>query len=382
MSEPDRLMHVVTTLSRGGAENHVVELVRHQRARGASVSVAFLRGTGTWTKELSAIGADVHNLRLRFYGDITPLLQLRRLIRRYRPALLHAHMPPAELYSRLALGGISRDALPLIITKHNEEPFYRGPFNRPIGRLVGRRAAAVIAISDAVRRYMTGPKLGLPDEQVHTIYYGIDPTPFARVPEQESLALRQEWGVPPTALLIGFVGRLVPQKSLETLLEAFALFKAGGSADARLALVGTGALEGALRRRAEVLQIDNEVVWPGFRSDVPVVMRAFDVFALSSTYEGLGLVLLEAMAASRAVVATRAGAIPEVVVDGETGIVVGIGKADEFARAFVSLCDPARRAQLGEAGRRRVSEKFTLEHMHARTEELYRRTCRRTNGTS
>lgn len=373
MSKPKQLMLVSTTLSRGGAENHVAELVRHQRSRGAAVCVAFLRGSGTWTAELVRLGAEVHNLRLKFYGDLSPLLKLRRLIKRKKPILLHAHMPPAELYTRLALLGIPRRSLPLVITKHNQEPFYPGPLHALLGRIVARRASAVIAISEAVRRYMTGPGLGLPAAEIETIHYGIDAKPFRDVSDAAAIALRREWDVRDHALVIGFVGRFVPQKSLATLLTGFARFKASGGDNARLALVGTGPLEERLRRQAEELGIAGDTVWPGFRENIPAVMRAFDIFVLPSTYEGLGLVLLEAMAAGLPVVASRASAIPEVVLDQVTGILVSVGNHEELARAFAKLSDPALRSRFGEAGRERVMEKFTLEEMHRRTDALYSR---------
>ena len=373
MSEPNQLMHVSTTLSRGGAENHVAELIRHQRSRGAAVCVAYLRGSGTWTTELVRLGVEVHNLELKFYGDLAPLLKLRRLIKLKKPVLLHAHMPPAELYTRLALIGTSRQSLPLVITKHNQEPFYPGPFHALMGRIVARRASAVIAISEAVRGYMTGPGLGLPASEIETIHYGIDARPFCEVSDAAAIGLRREWNVPDDALLIGFVGRFVPQKSLDTLLTAFASFKARSASNGRLALVGTGPLEENLRRQAKKLGIGGDIVWPGFREDIPDIMRAFDIFVLPSIYEGLGLVLLEAMAAGRPVVASRTGAIPEVVMDQLTGILVAVANHDELAQAFIKLSDPGLRSRFGEAGRRRVMESFTLEEMHRRTDALYSR---------
>jgi glycosyltransferase involved in cell wall biosynthesis len=373
MSEPTELMHVSTTLSRGGAENHVAELVRDQRSRGAAVTVAYLRGSGGWTDELVRLGAEVHNLELKFYGDLPPLLKLRRLIKRKHPLLLHAHMPPAELYTRLALLGTPRGSLPLVITKHNQEPFYPGPFHAPLGRLVARRASAVIAISEAVRRYVTGPGLGLPAAQVETIHYGINAKPFCEVSDAAALDLRREWEIPDEALLIGFVGRFVPQKSLDTLLTGFARFKASCGDNIRLALVGTGPLGETLRRQAKELGIADDVVWPGFREDVPIVMRAFDIFVLPSVYEGLGLVLLEAMAAGRPVVASRTGAIPEVVIDEVTGLLVTVANPDELSQAFARLSEPGLRSRFGKAGRERVLETFTLEEMHRRTHALYSR---------
>ena len=357
-----KVLHVITGINRGGAENHLLELVRHQRARGLEVSVAYLRGNGYWTARLEGFGAEVHNLGLRFYGDLRPLVGLRGILKRSNFDLVHAHLPPAELYSRLALLGTGGSSLPLLITKHNEERFCNAPGQRVLGRWVARRASRVIAISEAVKRYMAGSGLGIPAEKLETIYYGIDAAPFAPAAESLPGAAKE--------LVIGFVGRLVPQKDIATLLRGFALF-AVASVKARLVIVGEGSLAAELRRTAEELGISRLVVWAGFREDIAEVMRGFDIFALTSHYEGLGLVLLEAMAAGVAVAATRVGAIPEVVVEGETGLLVGPGQPEELAAAFRKLSDGIERARMGEAGRRRVIHRFTLERMWKETDDLY-----------
>jgi glycosyltransferase involved in cell wall biosynthesis len=105
-------------------------------------------------------------------------------------------------------------------------------------------------------------------------------------------------------------------------------------------------------------------------------MRALDVFAITSIHEGFGLVLAEAMAAQRPVVATRAGAIPEVVLHEETGLLTDIGDVEALARAFARMTDPAFRARLGAAGHRRVLDHFTLERMWQQTDDLYARYAR------
>ena len=365
-----KVLHVITGIDRGGAEGHLVELVKHQRATGMGVAVAYLRGKGYWAETFRKLGAEVHSLGLRFYGDLRPLAGLRSIVRRGGFDLIHAHLPPAELYARLALLGHA--ALPLLITKHNEERFSPGPGQRFLGCWVGSRAGNVIAISDAVKRFMAGPALGLDGRKIHTIHYGIDAAPFAAVQAGEIAAVRKQWGLAEDALAIGFVGRLVEQKDIGTLLRGFALF-AGRCPQARLVMVGTGTLEAQLRQCAEELAISDRVVWAGFRDDIAAVMGAFDIFALTSIFEGLGLVLLEAMAARRPVVATRVGAIPEVVADGETGILVGAREPEALAAAFDRMKDGVLRSQFGEAGRARVLREFTLDRMSRATDELYSR---------
>jgi glycosyltransferase involved in cell wall biosynthesis len=363
-----QILHVITDIDRGGAENHLLDLVRHQRAHGLAVSVAYLRGNRYWTDGFAELGAEVHDLGLRFYGDLRPLMKLKHVIGRASFGLVHAHLPPAELYTRLALLGISPRTLPMLITKHNEERFCELPGQRLLGRWVAARAAHVIAISDAVKRFMAGAGLGLDARKLHKIYYGIDAAKFGEAQDTYARPLNHEWNIPNDALVIGFVGRLVEQKDIGTLLRGMARF-AAESPKARLVIVGTGPAEAAMRRLADELRISDLIVWTGFRDDIRRVMGSFDIFVLTSIYEGFGLVLVEAMASRRAVVATRVGAIPEVV--GATGLLISPRSPDELAAAFRQLTNHSLRERLGEAGRRRVLYEFTLERMWRKTDAVY-----------
>lgn len=371
MTAPLRVLHVITAFDLGGAENHLADLVRHQRRSGVQVTVAYLRGTGDWAPEMRALGAAVEYLGLRFYGDPRPLVRLKRLIARGAFHLVHAHLPPAELYARLALLGIPASALPLVISKHNDCAFHRLPGELLLDRWVARRASAMIVISDAVSRYMKDRRVGLPPCRMETIRYGIDVTPFEHVAPSVITDLRAEWGANPNTLVIGFAGRVVEQKSIDTLIRAFAVMQRDHPCDAKLVIVGDGPLLPALRRCADEAGVGERIVWAGFRADIPVVMRAFDVFALTSIFEGFGLVLIEAMAARRPVVATRVSAIPEVVADGETGFLAEPRSAESVAAALVKLADRDLRAQFGAAGFHRVLEHFTLDRMWKSTDAVY-----------
>jgi len=295
---------------------------------------------------------------------------LRRLLQQWKPDLVHSHLPPAELYTRLALLG--HDVrLPLVITKHNDEPFYRGPGHRMLGRWVARRAMRVIVISDAIRSYMR-KHLGLPDDRIRMIHYVIDGRPFASVDERARQQLRAEWGARDNDMIVGTIARLVPQKALHVLLEAFARYRAIGRRQARLVIVGRGPLLAELKEAARRIDLADAVVWAGFREDIPALLRAFDVFALTSAYEGFGLVLLEAMAAGRPIVATAVSAIPEIVQDGQTGMLCRPGDGEAVARALLRLEDAEFRARLGENGMARAREHFTLDRMADATLAAYR----------
>ena len=219
----------------------------------------------------------------------------------------------------------------------------------------------MIAVSDTVRE-QTHRYLGVSSAKTRTIQHGIDPEPFACITSAQTNQLRTEWGAGKDTVVIGTVGRLVPQKALHILLEAFAHYRVVAKRPSRLIVVGCGPLEAELKARSLELGIADAVVWPGFREDIPAIISSFDVFALSSHYEGFGIVLLEAMAAGKPVAVTNVSAIPEIVQDGVTGLLSRGGDSCAFSAALLQLEDKALRERLGMAGRKRVHE-FTLGRM-------------------
>ncbi|MDP1927114.1 MAG: glycosyltransferase family 4 protein [Thiobacillus sp.] len=364
------ILHVITTINRGGAENHLAELVSEQVASGLKVTVAYLKGDGYWAPNFRDLGIRVESLSLGTYGEISPIRKLRALIRSVAPDIVHAHMPPAELYTRLALL-LLYPAPVMVISKHNDEPFFRGPGQRAVGGWVARRAAHMIAISDAVNAYARN-YLDMTADRVTTVHYGIDPRPYEQISESRRQAVRAEWGIPPGVWVIGTVARLVPQKALHVLLNAYAQYRVQAQQESRLVLVGRGSLEADLKEISRQLGLENEIVWAGFREDIPAVMNALDTFILTSSYEGFGLVLLEAMASARPVVASRVSAIPEIVQDGMTGLLCEPGDHDGFAHALLRLEGSEVRARLGKAGHDRVLIHFTPERMAEATLSVYK----------
>ena len=359
-----RILHVITTIDRGGAENHLYALVRGQKAAGHDVAVAFLKGSGEWGEGYRDLHVSVHDLGMRRYGDLRPLPRLRKLVK--GADVVHAHLPPAEFYARLALLGMPQRAR-MVISKHNDNPFYGGPLSGWLARWVAKRADSVIAISDAVNRYMQGA--GLPAGKLKTVHYGMSPVPPPSIAEVERL--RAQWGVGERELLFVTVARLVPQKALHVLVEAYRRYRAMSVVPSRLCIVGDGPLRDALMSQVRESGLDPHVVLAGRRADIPVVMRAQDVFVLSSVHEGFGLVLLEAMDAARPIIATRVSAIPEVVEDGVSGTLVTSDDPDAFAAAMLAMEDSRLRARFGEAGRAGLLERFPVERMVSQTLAVY-----------
>jgi glycosyltransferase involved in cell wall biosynthesis len=243
-----------------------------------------------------------------------------------------------------------------------------GKYREEINRFLAPLAQKHIAVSDMVRQIEI-ENTRVPPAKVLTIYNGIDPTPFAQPIDRT--ATRQQWGISPDAPLVGMVARLTPAKGLPILLKAFAIVHAN-LPTARLLLVGTGELESDLMAQTNALDLQNVVIFAGLRKDVPAFLACLDLFVLSSLWEGFPNVLLEAMSAGLPAVATTVGGTPELVLDGETGLLVPPADAEKLAHAILSLLqNPEQRKKMGEAGLARVKEKFSIGNMVQQTESLY-----------
>ena len=177
---------------------------------------------------------------------------------------------------------------------------------------------------------------------------------------------------PEGCTVVGTVGRLERQKGMADLLEAFARLPCDLQ-QVKLWIVGDGPLERKLQRKAAELELEDRVRFLGARSDVPALMTRFDLFVLSSLWEGLPNVVLEAMAARRAVVATKVDGTPEAVTHGWTGVLVPPSNPVVLAQAIERLLrDPALRRKYGEAGRQKLEQRFGLDRMVAETQDMYR----------
>ncbi|TAK22297.1 MAG: glycosyltransferase [Chloroflexota bacterium] len=355
----DRVLHIVTTLDPGGAENHLRDLVAGQVSRGRSVTVAYLRGDPVSANAFERVGARVVALESRWRIDPRAIARLRSDVGTFRPDVVHAHLIEGEMLT--ALAGLTS---PLVNTRHNDDAFWFREPMRVVGNWLARRAVRTIAISDHVRRSFVDA--GVDARRIETIHYGLDSVP------RES-PTRAEFGLPDDRPVVGAIGRLTGQKGHDTLIDAFV--RLGSLASAPwLAIVGEGEDRTTLERRAKASGAGDRIRFLGAVSDAARLMPLFDVFAHPSRWEGFGLVLLEAMAASRPIVASRVSAIPEVVHDGETGWLTSPDDPAALADALrAALGDPSEARRRGEAGHARLVETFPIGRMVDATLELYDR---------
>ena len=355
-------LHKLTGVS--GSEGHLLTLLPALRVEGIEASFVGLDVPGSDARRFYARldAAGVPHRSVRCGPDLSPRMarDVIRAVRSERPDLLHTHLVHADIYGAIAARATRT---PYLSTRHNDDRYLLGPF-RYVDRGFARGARRLIAISDAVRRFLEAA--GHDPRKLVTVHYGLDePTQVPSDPKPE------EAGIPPGVPLALAVGRLIEQKDHATLLRAFARAR-DEVPDARLAILGAGPLEGATRAFAAELGIAGAVVLPG-RTEIRDWLARATVFAHSSRWEGFGIVLLEAMLASLPVVATRVSAVPEVVVDGETGALVAAGDDEALGRELAALlADPIRARALGAAGRARAQAEFSVGRMVERTLDVYR----------
>ena len=360
-----RVLHIIATLDRSGAEKQLARSALGLRRAGHEVGVCCLTRGGVFEDELRAAAVPVTVLGKRGRFDLTVIGRLCRVIRGFRPEIVHTWMFSSNLVGRIA-AIICR--VPVIIGSERAADVWKGRLHRLADRFLARRTAAVMANAEGLRDFCVD-FLGLPSEKIEVIYNGLDLAEFdARAAAGVSAPTPQQRGA-----VIGVVGRLDEQKGHPWLLRAMALLDRD---ETDLWVVGHGPAEGRLRAEAADLGLAN-VHFLGQRDDVPALLRQMDILALPSLWEGMPNAVMEAMAASLPVVATAVHGTPELVDDGVTGILAPARNVSALCAALRRLLDDGDlRRRMGEAGRRRIAERFSEEKMTASTIELYERLLR------
>ena len=348
-----KVLHVHRIGGIGGSERHLLTLLPALRERGVDVSFLGLddpsRAPDPFYEALA-----VPYERLKAPRDLDPALAWRAVRAARRADLVHTHLVHADVYG--AFG-----ARRLVSTKHNDDPFRTGAF-RFVERALARRATRIIAITESLARFQV-ERVGLPAAKVEVIHYGLDDLP-------------QAWGenppdpLSPDARLLLCICRLEPQKGVDVAIRA--LREIPG---AQLVVLGEGPQRGELEQLAR--ELDVPVYLPGRVPDVAAWLRRADLLVHPVRWEGFGLALLEAMLASLPVVATKVSSIPEIVVDGETGLLIPPDDPGALAAAVNRvLADPSG---YGERGRARARSDFSVAEMADRTLVVYETALNRTS---
>ena len=361
------IVHIAKMTGVAGTENHLLALLRGLRAHGVDLKLLVLVEPGKaldgYIAHMNTLGVPAEGILIR--RDFDPVL-IGDLARRLTGAtLVHTHLIHADIHGVLATkrAGIRR----LVSSGHNDDRFRHLLPIRLFQGWFWRQASAGIAISEALRQFMIAFEFA-PPAKVHTVHYGLDPQSIPVDPCARD-ALRQQLKLAPTTPIVGSVCRLVDQKGLIYALQAIA--KVHDSLPAlHYVIAGDGPLREPLQAEAVQFGIADRVHFLGWQDNGCGLMQAYDALLIPSLWEGFGLVALEAMAARIPVIASRVSALPEIVVDGETGYLVAPRDGDGLAVAIGRLYSEGTHT-LGENGRRRLESEFTVDRMVEKTLAVY-----------
>lgn len=393
---PARVVYVLANDGYGGTEVHVRQLALglHRKQFDPVVLLAENEPMGVLANELREAGIAVRSLPTATGRvDLRSFVELVHVIRAQRADIVHVHMPrPA---GSLAVFLAARVAgVPVVVSTDHSHAYHL----RSVTGLAGHRARATarlrMRLSDRAIAVSAGQQasfidvLGVRPDKLTVIPNGIDPDPYAS--GHGGSAVRGELGVPSSAPLAGMVTSYAEYERTEDFIRA-ADHVAAVLPDAHFLIAGdqhpvvgsehAARMRADLERLAEAFGIADRVHFPGYRTDMPRVMAALDVFVLPARYKSFGLVLLEAMASQVPVVATAAGGVPEIVRDDETGFLVPPLDPRAIAMAMIRVLTNKEEAlRTGRRGRRRVEQLFTQDAMIDRTTELYRLLLARRRG--
>lgn len=359
-----RILHVVPTLDQSGAEKQLALLATHlPRDRFETHVCAVTRG-GFYEHALRDAGVPVYVVGKRARWDPFCLRRLTNRIREIRPDVVQTWMFTGNSYGRVAakLAGVRR-----IVASERCIDEWKSGYHLAVDRFLARWTDRFAVNSEGIARFYE--KSGIPSDRIRTIQSAVDPRDRPR--GIDPAAMRRAIGAPEEAPLIGFVGRLWPQKRVQDLIWAADVLRLSGWSF-RVVVVGDGPRRASLERFADSLEIRPIVQFLGHRSDAREIIESLDLLVLPSKFEGLPNVVLEAMQSAKPVVATRIAGTSEAVVDGETGILVPPRQPLELARGIRTiLADPELGMRMGRAGQARVEREFRLDSMIQGYAELY-----------
>ena len=358
-----KVLQLIPTLDRSGAEKQMVLLARGLPRDRFQVEVATLTRLGPLEAELREAGVPVAAIGKRLKLDPLALARLVRFLREGRFDVLQTWIFAANTYGRIAARWAR---VPVVVTAEMAVDVWKSPRELAVDRFLARRTDRVVGNSRAVVEFYR--RNGIPDDRLAMIHSGIG---AEEPPLSDRAGVRDEFGWPVDAPLLIFVGRLAAQKGVDDLVTAIDLVQYG-LPELRVLIVGDGPMRDQLEATAHAFRLDGMVKFAGHRDDVPRLLAAADLLVLPSLYEGLPNVVLEAMRSAKPVVATAAPGTTEVVADNQTGLLVPPRNPTALAQAIRTVVrDPALARRLGDAGRARVDAEFRAATMIERFATLY-----------
>lgn len=373
MQVPLHVVHLIKVVLVAGAERHLLTLIPALRTYDIESTILLLVEPEKPMDDYLQLAAEhdivVHREVINHHLDLPLFVRLRRRLQTLSPDILHTHLLHADFYGAPTANALG---IPVITSRHNDNAFRHRIPMRVLHAGLWRMAAHGIAISEAIRQFAINIEYA-PASRISTIHYGIDPAAMQRDTVEARSKLRKELGLPLHTQIVGVMCRLIEQKGLSYGLQAFQQLT-DKHPNTHLVIAGDGVLRESLEAEAQQLGLDGLVHFLGWRSDPLQTLAGYDLLLMPSLWEGFGLVMLEAMAQGLPIIGSHVSAIPEVIENGETGLLVPPRDVPALTDALDRLLvDATLREQLGTNAGIRLRSQFSPDHMAARTADLYKR---------
>lgn len=373
MSGQLKVLHIIGGGEFGGAEQHVLTLLRFIDRQRVDARLACLFAAPL-AVEARREGIPTEVFVMRGKLDFSQVADIASYLKKEQIEIVHTHGVRANLIGRLAAGIAHTPHVVTTVHSVLALDYPRRPdrwINRFCEWITGRWTEKFIAVSGGLARELISG--GLPANKVVVIHNGLDLRRFRR---GDGAKIRAEFGLGGEQPLVGVVARMHPVKGHEAFLKA-ALQVSAEFPQARFFIVGCGHHRPALEALVDALGLREAVIFTGFRQDVEDILAALDLLVVPSLSEGFGLTAVEAMALGKPVLATRVGGLPEIIDSGQNGLLALPGDPDALANGMLFLLNnPDGAARMAAAGRHTAEEKFSAGFMAEQTTALYQELCR------
>ena len=362
------ILHIIGQLGMGGAERQLFLLLKGLYSRYAFTVISYDEKRLDYMDALQSLGVDVKVIPKRpgLAGRLTFLMELRKLIRTLSPDIVQTWLRSANFWGRVACLLSGKDARIIASVRSVDEADIK-MLEKWAERVLVKWTDFIISNTFASRQSIVNNKM--PGKKVRVVYNGIEPGLYDINDTKEEI--KRQLAISQHRVLIGTIGRMMPQKN-HTMFIRTAREILQERDNVHFVLVGDGELRPHIKAQISKYGLEDVFTLTGQRKDIPRLLKAFDIFVLTSLWEGLPNVIMEAMCARLPVVATDVGGVPELINHGENGFLVPPNDTSSMVRAIKRLIDDQElRSRFGLAGRKTIEERFSLDQMCKATSRVY-----------
>ena len=366
-----KILHIITSINRGGAENHLYDLTNIQRNNKHKVHIIYFKGDSYWEEKLKSSGISTTFLSIKgplaFFKFLLNIIKINSFLKNFNPDIVHCHLSLSEIHG-LLIKFLNKSKYKVIITKHLDSTIFEGSYGQKkfmrgtlLENIIFKRVDHIICISKHVKNYFS-QIVNLKKNKISIIYYGVKYDKLLNIKK-----IQKKYNFNKKTYYICNVARHIKQKNLFFLVDSFHLLlkKFKDKKKFKLILVGDGPENIRLKDYANKKGIYEDIIWINFSDNVREIISCSDIFCLTSDYEGLGLVMLEAMSVNKPIVATNSSAIPEVISNNYSGLLYKKQNVNSFISSIEKILFDKKFSQyLTNNALKTLNKKFSQKKMY------------------